>query len=91
MWMSSRPRPFPAFASYAALFYITHIEASKLGLSRHDPRKELPPFFKTLVSRRCTTCIPLLFLLYQLIIARHSPELAAAFQAASVVMARPSC
>ncbi len=22
----------PAFASYAALFYITHIEASKLGL-----------------------------------------------------------
>ncbi|MBW2000335.1 MAG: TRAP transporter permease, partial [Deltaproteobacteria bacterium] len=39
----------PAFASYAALFYITHIEASKLGL-RGLPRKELPPFFKTLLS-----------------------------------------
>ena len=27
----------PAFASYAALFYITHIEASKLGLQGHAP------------------------------------------------------
>ena len=33
----------PAFASYAALFYITHIEASKLGL-RGLPREELPSF-----------------------------------------------
>jgi TRAP transporter 4TM/12TM fusion protein len=37
----------PAFASYAALFFITHIEASKLGL-RGMTRAELPPFFKTL-------------------------------------------
>ena len=35
----------PAFASYAALFFISHIEASKLGL-RGMPRKELPPFLK---------------------------------------------
>jgi len=65
----------PAFASYAALFYITHIEASKLGL-RGMPRSELPPFFKTLVGG-AHFLIPLLFLLYELIIVRHSPELAA--------------
>jgi TRAP transporter 4TM/12TM fusion protein len=35
----------PAFASYAALFYITHIEASKLGL-RGMSRAELPAFSK---------------------------------------------
>ncbi len=65
----------PAFASYFALFYITHIEASKLGLEG-IPRKELPPFFKTLISG-CHFLIPLCFLLYELVIVRHSPELSA--------------
>jgi TRAP transporter 4TM/12TM fusion protein len=65
----------PAFASYAALFYITHIEASKLGL-RGIPRAELPPFFKTLVSGT-HYLVPILMLLYELIVVRHSPELAA--------------
>jgi TRAP transporter 4TM/12TM fusion protein len=65
----------PAFASYAALFYITHIEASKLGL-RGMPRSELPPFFKTLISG-AHYLLPMLLLLYELIIVRHSPELAA--------------
>jgi TRAP transporter 4TM/12TM fusion protein len=65
----------PAFASYAALFYITHIEASKLGL-KGIPRKELPPFFKTLIAG-AHYLIPILMLLYELIIVRHSPELAA--------------
>jgi TRAP transporter 4TM/12TM fusion protein len=65
----------PAFASYAALFYITHIEASKLGL-RGIPRAELPPFFKTLVSG-AHYLLPLSLLLYELIVVRHSPELAA--------------
>jgi len=65
----------PAFASYAALFYITHIEASKLGL-RGIPRAELPPFFKTLIGG-AHYLIPLLLLLYELIVVRHSPELAA--------------
>ena len=68
----------PAFASYAALFYITHIEASKLGL-RGMARHELPAFFKTLVSG-IHYLIPLSFLLYQLMVLRHSPE-AAAFNA----------
>ncbi len=65
----------PAFASYAALFYITHIEASKLGL-RGMSRAELPAFFKTLVSGT-HYLVPILMLLYELIVVRHSPELAA--------------
>ena len=65
----------PAFASYAALFYITHIEASKLGL-RGMPRSELPNFFKTLISG-AHYLLPLALLLYELIVVRHSPELAA--------------
>ncbi|MGD8251782.1 MAG: TRAP transporter permease [Desulfobacterales bacterium] len=65
----------PAFASYAALFYITHIEASKLGL-QGMPRSELPPFFKTFFSG-LHYLLPILMLLYELIIVRHSPELAA--------------
>jgi TRAP transporter 4TM/12TM fusion protein len=65
----------PAFASYAALFFITHIEASKLGL-RGMTRSELPPFFKTLLSG-AHFLVPLCFLLYELIVVRHSPELAA--------------
>jgi TRAP transporter 4TM/12TM fusion protein len=76
----------PAFASYAALFYITHVEASKLGL-RGLPRSELPPFFKTLVSG-AHFLVPMLMLLYELIIARHSPELAAfnAIWAMAIIM-----
>jgi TRAP transporter 4TM/12TM fusion protein len=65
----------PAFASYAALFYITHIEASKLGL-RGLSRSELPTFFKTLISG-AHYLVPIFMLLYELIIVRHSPELAA--------------
>jgi len=65
----------PAFASYAALFYITHIEASKLGL-RGLSRDELPNFFKTLISG-VHYLIPIGMLLYELIIVRHSAELAA--------------
>ena len=72
----------PAFASYAALFWITHVEAGKLGL-RGMSRDELPRFFKTLLSG-LHYLIPLFFLLYQLIVARHSPE-AAAFQAIWVI------
>ena len=65
----------PAFASYAALFYITHIEASKLGL-RGLSRSELPNFFKTLIGG-IHYLIPITMLLYELIVVRHSPELAA--------------
>ncbi len=65
----------PAFASYAALFYISHIEASKLGI-KGLPKSQLPIFFKTLVTG-LHFLVPLFMLLYELIIVRHSPELAA--------------
>ncbi|MCP4117351.1 MAG: TRAP transporter permease [Desulfobacteraceae bacterium] len=65
----------PAFASYAALFYISHIEASKLGI-QGLPRRELPPFFATLMSG-IHFLVPLFMLLYELIVKRHSPELSA--------------
>jgi len=65
----------PAFASYATLFYLTHIEASKLGLSGL-PKADLPRFFKTLLEG-LHFLIPLGVLLYELIIPRHSPDLAA--------------
>jgi TRAP transporter 4TM/12TM fusion protein len=71
----------PAFASYAALLYITHVEACKLGLAR-IPRIELPRFFEVLVSG-IHYLIPLLFLIYQLVIQRRTPE-AAAFTACVV-------
>lgn len=65
----------PAFASYAALFFISHIEASKAGI-KGLPKSELPQFFKTLLSG-VHFLIPLYILLYELIVVRHSPELAA--------------
>jgi len=62
----------PAFASYAALLYITHIEASKLGL-KGMPKSQLPLFFKTLI-RGAHYMLPIAMLLYELIIVRHTPE-----------------
>ncbi|MFK5951605.1 MAG: TRAP transporter permease [Desulfobacterium sp.] len=65
----------PAFASYAALFYITHIEASKLGL-KGMAREDLPVFLKTFVGG-LHFMLPIGLLLYELVVVRHSPELAA--------------
>ena len=65
----------PAFASYAALLYITHIEASKLGL-KGMPKDQLPPFFSTLL-RGAHYLLPIAMLLYELIVVRHTPETAA--------------
>jgi TRAP transporter 4TM/12TM fusion protein len=65
----------PAIISYIALIYITHLEASKLGLTGLPP-KHIPPFFKTLFGG-LHFLIPLLYLIYELMILRHSPQLAA--------------
>ncbi|MBW1972321.1 MAG: TRAP transporter permease [Deltaproteobacteria bacterium] len=65
----------PAIISYIALMYITHLEASKLGLKGLS-RDQLPNFFKTFI-RGIHYIIPLVFLVYELVILRHSPELAA--------------
>jgi TRAP transporter 4TM/12TM fusion protein len=68
----------PAFASYAALLWITHVEACKLGLKK-VPRSELPRFFPVLAGG-LHYMVPLGFLIYQLVIVRRTPE-AAAFTA----------
>ncbi|QTA85405.1 TRAP C4-dicarboxylate transport system permease [Desulfonema magnum] len=65
----------PAFVSYFGLFCITHLEASKLGI-KGLPREDTPDFFATL-KNGLHYLIPLGVLLYELVILRHSPELAA--------------
>ena len=65
----------PAIISYIALIYITHLEASKLGL-KGVPKNQLPRFFKTLLGG-IQFLFPLGYLIYELMILRHSPELAA--------------
>lgn len=62
----------PAFASYVALLYITHIEASKLGL-RGLRKDELPVLLQTLMGG-LHFLIPIGALLYELIFLRHSPD-----------------
>ncbi len=62
----------PAFASYVALLYITHIEASKLGL-RGLRKDELPVLLQTLMGG-LHFLIPIGALLYELIYLRHSPD-----------------
>ncbi len=74
----------PAFAAYAALLWITHVEACKLGL-RGLQRSELPPFRKTL-REGAHFLIVVGMLLYELTILQHSAELAV-FRAILVLMA----
>ncbi len=62
----------PAFASYVALLYITHIEASKLGL-RGLRKDELPNLKETLIGG-LHYLVPIGALLYELIYLRHSPD-----------------
>ena len=65
----------PAVVSYIALMYITHLEASKLGLEG-IAKDELPHFWKTFISG-IHFLIPLIFLIVELVVFRHSPALAA--------------
>jgi TRAP transporter 4TM/12TM fusion protein len=65
----------PAIVSYFALFYITHLEASKLGM-KGLPKADIPRFTEVL-KKGFHFLIPLLFLIYELMIVRHTPKLAA--------------
>ncbi|NOY64813.1 MAG: TRAP transporter permease [Nitrospirae bacterium] len=65
----------PAFVSYFGLFCITHLEASKLGIKGLPP-EDLPDLKKTLKGG-LHYLLPILVLLYELVVLRHSPELAA--------------
>jgi TRAP transporter 4TM/12TM fusion protein len=74
----------PAFVSYFALFYIAHLEASKLGM-KGLPKSDIPGFL-TVLKSGFHYLIPLIVLIYELIVKRHSPNLAA-FNAILVLMA----
>jgi len=65
----------PAFSAYVALFYITHLEACKLGIKGMN-KEDLPDFKKTFMSG-FHYFIPIGWLIYELVILRHSPQLAA--------------
>jgi TRAP transporter 4TM/12TM fusion protein len=65
----------PAIVSYFALFYITHLEASKLGI-KGLPKPDIPLFVGVL-KNGFHFLIPLIVLIYELLIRRHSPNLAA--------------
>ncbi len=73
----------PAFTSYFALFYIVHLEAKKQGIKGEDPSvlgKAWPIFI-----RGIHYIIPIFFLMYTLIILRHSAQ-SAAFKAIEFMM-----
>jgi TRAP transporter 4TM/12TM fusion protein len=65
----------PALISYGALFYITHLEACKLGIASM-PKEQLPSFRQTM-KEGFHFLIPIAVLLFELLILRHSPELSA--------------
>jgi TRAP transporter 4TM/12TM fusion protein len=65
----------PALVSYFGLFCITHLEAGKLGISGLA-KPDIPNFFLTL-KEGLHYLLPLAVLLYELIVIRHSPEMAA--------------
>jgi TRAP transporter 4TM/12TM fusion protein len=65
----------PAFVSYFALFYLTHLEASKLGM-KGLPRADIPGFM-AVMKNGFYYLIPLIVLIYELLIMRHTPKLAA--------------
>ena len=73
----------PAFVSYFALFYIAHLEASRLGM-KGLPRPDIPRFL-TVLKNGFYYLIPLIVLIYELIVVRHTPKLAA-FNAICVLM-----
>lgn len=76
----------PAFASYMALLWITHIEACKLGL-KGMAKHELPRFL-TELKNGLHYLVPLAVLIYELVVAMHSAELSVfrAIIALSIIM-----
>ncbi len=73
----------PAFVSYFALFYLTHLEASKLGM-RGLPKRDIVRF-RTVMKSGFYYLVPLFLLIYELMVVRHTPKLAA-FNAIVVLM-----
>ncbi len=65
----------PAFVSFATLFFIIHIEASKAGL-KGLPSEEIPDVIQTLKSG-LHYLLPVGVLIFELAYLRHSPEMSA--------------
>jgi len=65
----------PAVISYFALFYITHLEATKRGM-KGVPPEDIPSLTQT-IKNGFYYLIPVFILLYELIFMRHSPNLSA--------------
>ena len=65
----------PALVSYIALLYITHVEASKLGI-RGMTREETPRFRDVFLSG-VHFLVPIAVLVFELVYYRHSPQMAA--------------
>lgn len=74
----------PALVSYFGLFCITHLEASKLGIT--GLTGDALPAFRTTLTKGLHYFLPLGVLLYELVVLRHSPEMAA-FRAIVVLVA----
>jgi len=73
----------PALLSYFALFFLTHLEADKLGM-KGLPKSERPLFFP-LFFAGFHHLIPIFVLGWELVVLRHSPKLAA-FNAITVLV-----
>ena len=73
----------PAMASYFTLFYISHLEALKLGLEPR-PSNEIPPFLHTF-ARGAHYLIPVIALVVSLVVYRYSP-VTAAFNSILILM-----
>lgn len=71
----------PAFACYASLFFIVHLESCKLGL-KSSPKSEISKF--KIILSGIHYIIPILVLLYILLIAKESP-ISAAFYAINTI------
>ena len=64
----------PAFVSYVALFYITHLEANKLGMRGLAP--EDTPNFMDVLKDGFYHLIPVVWLIVELAVLRRSPNFA---------------
>ena len=81
----------PALLTYFGLMVVVHLEAIKLGL-RGTPRSELPPFWRTLRGGLHHVAV-VGFLLYELMVARLTPERSALHAAgvlALMLLLRPA-
>lgn len=67
----------PALLTYLGLMFVVHIEAVKLGL-KGTPRSELPPFWRTFFGGLHYLGV-VLFLLYELMVVRLTPERSALY------------